>query len=605
LTKIAGSALEIPSEMPYSFLISQQGDNYYARDSFGRIKYRGSDASTVIQSAINALTSGGKIFIKAGTYDMPTPPQGDTIVANTYIVNSKDNLTIQGAGRGKTIINIPGQTLTKAPNFFFSSGYDHVCIKGLSIIGDSVMASPGGGAISGFGIWVEGDEDLVIENNDIINMAQAGIEVSVPRTGYTTGPTSTDVHIINNRIIQFYNTGIGVTNVHRVWVEDNYVSATDTPIAVGAAATEDVYQIYIKRNMLDWFGQAGMPTTIQNVMGLTIFAGAVNNVATHDITVSDNTLYPGPVDLILITQSGAGTGKLLYNIEVAHNKLIGSGLGMTGQSYGIHLSDPAGEWTVKRNINIHNNKLYACAYGLYLDTFDNVVIEENEVSNGVGTYDGMYIISSNFVKVQNNLCQYNGGAGIRFSGGLYADIAGNTALRNAAIGFNIVDLNNSKVMDNFAIDNDYNDTNSYDGFLFNGADDNFISGNKAYVTTAGRYQRYGIYDSFPSTNNVIVNNDVRQGGRTGNLYSGVTTSIIQRNKGYVTENSGTATILSGQSSVTFAHGLAGTPTIVTLGATHAEVADAIWSADPTNITITVPSNVTANRNISWYAEYKP
>jgi hypothetical protein len=75
---------------------------------------------------------------------------------------------------------------------------------------------------------------------------------------------------------------------------------------------------------------------------------------------------------------------------------------------------------------------------------------------------------------------------------------------------------------------------------------------------------------------------------------------------YVTENSGTATILSGQTSVTFAHGInAGIPNVVTLGATHAEVADAIWSADATNITITVPSAVTANRNISWSAEYKP
>jgi len=68
------------------------------------------------------------------------------------------------------------------------------------------------------------------------------------------------------------------------------------------------------------------------------------------------------------------------------------------------------------------------------------------------------------------------------------------------------------------------------------------------------------------------------------------------------KNSGTATILNTGVSVTFAHGLARTPTLVTLGATHAEVADAVWSADATNITITVPSAVTANRNISWYVE---
>jgi parallel beta-helix repeat protein len=40
--------------------------------STGKIDYSGTDASTVIQSAINALTSGGKIFIKQGTYYLNT-----------------------------------------------------------------------------------------------------------------------------------------------------------------------------------------------------------------------------------------------------------------------------------------------------------------------------------------------------------------------------------------------------------------------------------------------------------------------------------------------------------------------------------------------------
>lgn len=79
---------------------------------------------------------------------------------------------------------------------------------------------------------------------------------------------------------------------------------------------------------------------------------------------------------------------------------------------------------------------------------------------------------------------------------------------------------------------------------------------------------------------------------------------VRFSEGY-SENSGTATILNGNTSVQFAHGLADTPTFVTLGATHDEVADAIWSADATNITITVPAAVSADRDISWYAEYKP
>jgi len=68
-------------------------------------------------------------------------------------------------------------------------------------------------------------------------------------------------------------------------------------------------------------------------------------------------------------------------------------------------------------------------------------------------------------------------------------------------------------------------------------------------------------------------------------------------------NRGTITIPSGQTSGSAPHRLAGTPTIVVLGPTHDEVADAVWSADATNITVTVPSAVSADREVSWYAEY--
>lgn len=71
--------------------------------------------------------------------------------------------------------------------------------------------------------------------------------------------------------------------------------------------------------------------------------------------------------------------------------------------------------------------------------------------------------------------------------------------------------------------------------------------------------------------------------------------------GYITRNAGIATILNGQATVVVPHELPEAPTFVTLGAKHAEVADAIWSADATNVTITVPSNVTADREIAWFA----
>jgi len=74
-------------------------------------------------------------------------------------------------------------------------------------------------------------------------------------------------------------------------------------------------------------------------------------------------------------------------------------------------------------------------------------------------------------------------------------------------------------------------------------------------------------------------------------------SMVEPNR----SNRGNATITSGNTSTTFAHDLPAAPDIVVLGPTHAEVADAVWSADDTNITITVPSAVSADRKISWFA----
>jgi len=83
------------------------------------------------------------------------------------------------------------------------------------------------------------------------------------------------------------------------------------------------------------------------------------------------------------------------------------------------------------------------------------------------------------------------------------------------------------------------------------------------------------------------------------LWVDVDTGIMYR----PTKNSGIATILSGGTNVTVAHGLAGTPRIAIVTGRHGETSDAYVSArDDTNITITVPAAVTADRIVDWYVE---
>jgi parallel beta-helix repeat protein len=102
----------------YSYIIWTDGTKYYAKNGqTGQIEFSGTDASTVIQSAIDALPNGGKIFIKAGTYPA------------TFSLRS--NIILEGEGYATIIngtINVIGSS---------SSRLLRVAIKNLHITGRS------------------------------------------------------------------------------------------------------------------------------------------------------------------------------------------------------------------------------------------------------------------------------------------------------------------------------------------------------------------------------------------------------------------------------------------------------------------------------------
>jgi len=75
---------------PSYIIFKDDAGRVYAKNGrTGQIEFSGTDAATVIQQAIDALPSGGgKIFIKAGEYQL------------TKKINLKSNLTIEGEGFG-------------------------------------------------------------------------------------------------------------------------------------------------------------------------------------------------------------------------------------------------------------------------------------------------------------------------------------------------------------------------------------------------------------------------------------------------------------------------------------------------------------------------
>jgi len=289
-------------------------------------------------------------------------------------------------------------------------------------------------------------------------------------------------------------------------------------------------------------------------------------------------------------------------------------------SAGIHVAGDQGETRYVSVIGCHVKSAGYNGIFIYFNVYDTIVAncEVEDVTSGWG----FEIENSYLVAVIGNIVHdCTPSIGIKllnsFSSSVIGNIIRQVGRHGILLGGSGSNLNAivGNTIDRVGQQSDKN----YDGISIGGDDGgggtgtgehtyNVISGNTIRVPSFYYGLRHAIREYGTSDNNIIAGNTIfDEGGMISNepISKVGSNTIVKNNRGFTTENSGTATILSGNASVTFAHGLAGTPTLVVLGATHSEVADAVWSADATNITITVPSAVTANRDISWYAEYKP
>lgn len=164
------------------------------------------------------------------------------------------------------------------------------------------------------------------------------------------------------------------------------------------------------------------------------------------------------------------------------------------------------------------------------------------------------------------------------------------------IGFNSIHNNAQhgiylvSTSDNFRIEhNNLFDNGNYGVEIASGCDNNIVASN--YLSGN---PTFGVIIRSGATNNVVELNDFR--GQTNKVSNAETTSIIRRNLGYVTENSGTAP-LSNNSTVTFNHGLVTTPVIVVVSFNCTGWGSWSWNASSTQITITTENSV--NATVYW------
>ena len=259
-----------------------------------------------------------------------------------------------------------------------------------------------------------------------------------------------------------------------------------------------------------------------------------------------------------------------------YHTTINSNFTYSNLQQGIVLNSPATDSIISGNRVLNNTGEGIRVEGLTdLVIGNNILYDENTPPTQLS---GIGVVNCSRVTIVGNYAHRHKRVGIRISNtSSYITITGNTCLNN---GQNT-------------------DGEPYGIYL---ADTTYsvVSGNTAGNSGAAT-QTHGIIEAGVTDYNSIVGNNVQGNATVGIAIVGANT-VVRSNIGYVTENSGAATILNGNISVTVNHGLSTNATSVLLTGTHAEVKDCIvTNITSTQFTITASANVTANRDIYWRA----
>ena len=258
-------------------------------------------------------------------------------------------------------------------------------------------------------------------------------------------------------------------------------------------------------------------------------------------------------------------------IKVAkpNNRIVNNYI--SGNSYGIDVLSGANQTIVSGNVVVENT-----VSGIYLD----------------GAGDGCSVVG-------NIICS-NGGHGIQIgSNRNYYTIADNVIMFNGYHG--ITAGNIGGVIKGNIIGNNNQANGTYHGIYMTGASSKLtVEGNYIFDNQDTPTQRYGVYSAFATLIAIIKNNFI-EGNVDGAIGGSLDSCIIEDNYGFVTENSGTITF-SG-TSVSFTHGLAGTPTQVFASFNSTGYGGWSWTANSTHITITVAN--LGDYTVYWRAYYEP
>jgi len=147
------------------------------------------------------------------------------------------------------------------------------------------------------------------------------------------------------------------------------------------------------------------------------------------------------------------------------------------------------------------------------------------------------------------------------------------------VGIRIYSANNIIISNNRIYDTRISPNNMRDGIYLLDVNTGIVTDNEVY-----NMQRGGIWITGTSSNILVTHNYLHDNPTQIYVHQDATDNIVKRNIGYPTENSGTATITSGNTSVTVSHGLVKAPSKVRV--TPLDDPNSYWYVPKTSITDT-------------------
>jgi hypothetical protein len=249
--------------------------------------------------------------------------------------------------------------------------------------------------------------------------------------------------------------------------------------------------------------------------------------------------------------------------------------------------------------------------------------------------DGMHFNKIWGGHIHNNNSEYNGGCGY-YVRGTQAHLASNYSASNDGDGYYIESTRNHIVdcQDEASLNGlEYYSTDycSFDSLILKDPQSKGITGSSAFYSTftnsyTGTKWTKGFYihgsnnlliqgfsvndcttgidETATTFNNQFYNNNIDTTDVTTPVTLAGTNTKIRGNIGYVTENSGTATIRAGTNSIIVAHGLVSTPTMVLvtmISNPSVAVSTYITNENTTDFSINISGNVSNDTSFYWRA----